>query len=122
MRSILTESLLNTMKSSLCLLTYLATSVVAGAQCAQLGVVDDGTGGSGAVGLPALVLSEIIPGDYIELFNTTGAPIVLTNTTYQLCSPFTYASLASLGPAVTVPASGYATVPSTNSKHLRVTL
>ncbi len=60
---------------------------------------------------PALVISEIDPGTFIEIYNTTSADLPLTGTAYQLCSPFVYASLASLGPTVTVPAHGYAMLP-----------
>ena len=58
----------------------------------------------GAIGLPALVISEVNPGQYVELFNTTGADIVLPGP-YFLCSNFLYAQVAG-----TVPAGGYATV------------
>jgi hypothetical protein len=59
----------------------------------------------------ALVLSEINPGDYIELYNNTVSAIALGSTDYWLCSPFNYCALNSLAPGVTVPAGGYATVP-----------
>lgn len=58
-----------------------------------------------------LVISEINPGDYIELYNNTGAPIALGSSPYWLCSPFVYESLSTLGAGITVPAGGYATVP-----------
>ena len=76
------------------------------AQCdPDLAPLDDGSGVFGAVGLPAVVISEINPGDYIELFNTTASDF---NTTgYWFCSPFTYTQVG----AVVVPAGGYATVP-----------
>lgn len=75
------------------------------AQCEPaLDPLDDGSGAFGAVGLPAVVISEINPGDYIELFNTTGSDF---NTTgYWFCSPFTYTQVG----AVIVPAGGYATI------------
>ncbi|MCB9559201.1 MAG: hypothetical protein H6708_02190 [Kofleriaceae bacterium] len=47
----------------------------------------------------------------IELYNNTASPIALSSTAYWLCSPFVYKDLASLAPAVTIPAGGYATVP-----------
>ncbi len=75
-----------------------------------LAPVDDGSGAGGAVGLPSIVISEINPGDYIEVFNTTAAPINLDDSTMQLCSPFTYAALSSVGAGITVPAGGYAVV------------
>ncbi|MCI0451232.1 MAG: T9SS type A sorting domain-containing protein [Candidatus Latescibacteria bacterium] len=74
------------------------------AQCPELEPLDDGSGAFGAIGLPALVISEVNPGQYVELFNTTGADIVLPNI-YFLCSHFVYAQVAG-----TVPAGGYATV------------
>lgn len=74
------------------------------AQCPELDPLDDGSGVFGAIGLPALVISEVNPGQYIELFNTTGSDIVLPGV-YFLCSHFVYAQVAG-----TVPAGGYATV------------
>jgi hypothetical protein len=59
----------------------------------------------------ALVISEINPGDYIELFNTTAAPIALGSSPYWLASPHSYCGLAQLAPGITVPAWGFATVP-----------
>ena len=90
------------------LLTVLVTLLGAGfarAQCdPDLNPLDDGSGAFGAVGLPAVVISEINPGNYIELFNTTASDF---NTTgYWFCSPFTYTQVG----AVIVPAGGYATV------------
>jgi hypothetical protein len=78
---------------------------------ATLAVQDDGSGASGGVPIPDLVISEINPGDYIELFNTTGTPIMLGNGSFQFCSPFTYQALSTLAPSVVVPAGGFATVP-----------
>jgi hypothetical protein len=60
---------------------------------------------------PALVISEIDPGTFIEVYNTTSSDIPLSSTAYQLCSPFVYAALATLGAGVVVPARGYATLP-----------
>lgn len=74
------------------------------AQCLDLDPLDDGSGAFGAIGLPSLVISEVNPGQYVELFNTTGADIVLPGV-YFLCSHFVYAQMAG-----TVPAGGYATV------------
>lgn len=74
------------------------------AQCPDLGPLDDGSGALGAVGLPALVISEVNPGDYVELFNTTGSDIILPSI-FWLCSSFEYAQVAG-----TVPAHGYLTV------------
>jgi len=63
-----------------------------------------------AAGLQDLVLSEINPGDYIEVYNATGAPIALDATTYQLFSgPDSVAIDATgVGAGVTVAAHGYA--------------
>ena len=72
------------------------------AQCPELDVLDDGTEFHP---LPALVISEVNPGDYVELFNTTNGDIVLPGI-YWLCSDLQYAQVAG-----TVPAGGYATVP-----------
>jgi hypothetical protein len=72
---------------------------------------NDGSGAMGGVGLPSLVISEIDPGGYIELFNSTNNPIALGASTQWLCSPFSYAELSALAPAVTVPAHGYAVIP-----------
>jgi hypothetical protein len=57
-----------------------------------------------------LVISEIDPGSHIEIYNPTGAAINLSTSSYQLCSPFVYAALATLGPG-TVPAGGYYLLP-----------
>jgi hypothetical protein len=78
---------------------------------ADLIPLDDGSGSNGAVGLPTLVMSEIDPGGYIELFNTTNNPIALGASTQWLCSPFAYEQLSTLAPSVTVPAHGYAVIP-----------
>ena len=78
---------------------------------ASLNVLDDGSGANGTVGLPDLVMSEISPGNYIEVFNTTLAAIPLNAAPHWLCSPFAYAQLATLAPTTTVPAGGFATIP-----------
>jgi hypothetical protein len=75
------------------------------AQCPDLDPLDDGSGALGAIGLPALVISEVNPGEYIELFNTTASDITLPSV-YWLCSSFVYAQSAG-----TIPAGGYATIP-----------
>lgn len=81
-----------------------------------LAVQDDGGGADGAVGLPDLVISEVRPAEYIELFNTTDGDIDLSGTTHAFCSPFLYADLADLHApgedtgSVTVPAGGFATI------------
>ena len=59
-------------------------------------------------GIPDLIISEINPGDYIEVFNTTDQPLDLSASPYWWCAPFQYAPVAR---AVVVPAGGYATLP-----------
>ena len=59
---------------------------------------------------PDLVITEIDPGDYIELTNTTGADIDLSSAPYvdyRFCSPFEYMELG----AAIVPAGGSAQLP-----------
>lgn len=60
-----------------------------------------------------LVLSEIDPGPggYVELYNNSASPIALGSSPASLCSPFRYASIASLGAGITIPAFGYALIP-----------
>ena len=84
---------------------FLFTEVSA-QSCPPLNPANDNTGIA-----VDLLLSEINPGDYIELYNTTGTDIALSSVQQQLCSPFTYAALQTLAPAVVVPANGYATIP-----------
>jgi hypothetical protein len=99
------------------------------------GVVDGGSvdGGAGDGGVacapalnptapdggtvPGLVISEIKPGEYIEVFNPGAEPIdfsMAMQNPHQFCSPFNYEPLSTLsdpgggGTAVTVPAGGYA--------------
>lgn len=82
--------------------------VNAHAQCdPPLDPLDDGSGAFGAVGLPAVVISEIKPGPggYIEYFNTTAAPFNVSP--WWLCSPFDYAGAG----LIMVPAGGYVTIP-----------
>ncbi|MEM9190501.1 MAG: lamin tail domain-containing protein [Myxococcota bacterium] len=77
----------------------------------DLGVRPDGSDAFGGVSRPPLVISEIDPGDFIELYNRTSQPIPLMGDSYQLCSSPMYIDLAMLAPGVTVPANGYATIP-----------
>jgi len=92
----------------LALCALFALPSVANAQCdPPLDPVADGSVNP----LPSLIMSEINPGDYIELFNTTASPIALSASPFWLCSPFDYAQLSAIAGAVTVPAGGYATVP-----------
>ncbi|MEE9270541.1 MAG: hypothetical protein V3V49_09810 [Candidatus Krumholzibacteria bacterium] len=92
--------------------TALALPLPASAQpdsCLTLAALDDGTG-LPAGGIPDLIMSEISPGAFIELYNTTSAPIPLAGVTHNLCSPLAYLPL-NLFPGVIVPAGGYATIP-----------
>lgn len=66
--------------------------------------------GSTMGGPQTMVISEINPGQYIELYNNTGSPIALASTAFQLCSPFNYVPLATHAPTTIVPAGGYATI------------
>jgi hypothetical protein len=75
---------------------------------ANLNVQDDAS--SGGQSLPALVISEISPGNYIELFNTTNAAIDLSMNSYEFCSPFDYhsvANLAMMNLTTVAPAKGF---------------
>jgi len=72
------------------------------AQCPELDPLDDGTVPHG---FPVLVISEVNPGEYIELYNTTASDITLPGI-YWFCSSFVYAQVAA-----TIPAGSYATVP-----------
>jgi hypothetical protein len=78
------------------------------AVCAtDLDPADDGSGAA----RQALIMSELNPFDYIELYNNTASPIDLDTADYWFCSPFNYCALSDVGAGVTVPAGGYATVP-----------
>ncbi len=90
--------------SSILTIAFLWSASSAAAQCVDLAPADDGTGVS--IGL---VISEIDPGNYIEVYNFTSSNIDLAASTFQLCSPFSYASVAGLG-VTDVPAKSYATL------------
>jgi len=73
----------------------------------DLGVQDDGSTG-GADTIPDLVISELNPGDYLEVFNPTGSTVDISMTpysAYRWCAPFQYAPLA---PTISIPAGSYA--------------
>lgn len=72
----------------------------------DLSPTDDGSGIAAD-----LVLSEIDPGNFIELYNSTSAPISLANVAHQLCSPFAYRALSQSAPEVTVAPGGFAQIP-----------
>lgn len=67
----------------------------------SLTINNDGTG----IAQP-LVISEINPGDYIEVFNNSGEEINLATSTAQFCSPFEYQALKLLSTAK-IPAGGF---------------
>jgi hypothetical protein len=68
---------------------------------------DDGTG------LPVdLVISEINPGEYLEVANATTGAIDINSVAHNFCSPFNYVALADLvAGATVVPADGYVRLP-----------
>ncbi len=89
--------------------------------------VDDGSG-LPTGGIPDLIITEINPGDFIEVFNTTDAPIDLATapqTSYQWCSaassPFRYAGL---NPKIVIPPNSYAVLdwPTTFSSNANDTI
>ena len=76
----------------------------AGACCAApLDPLDDGTELPPG-GIPDIIISEIKPGAYIEVFNPTGGDVDLSIVPWQWCVPFVYQAVAV--PAI-VPAGGY---------------
>ena len=60
---------------------------------------------------PALIISAINPGESIELFNDGGSSVDLSASAGDLCSPFTYITLATLAPETTIRPGEYATLP-----------
>lgn len=83
---------------------YTGALDAAGACCAApLNPLDDGTELPPG-GIPDIIISEIKPGEYIEVFNTTGGAIDLTFVAWQWCVPFVYQAVAV---PVIVPAGGY---------------
>ena len=60
---------------------------------------------------PALIISAIDPGESIELFNDSGSSVDLSASTGDLCSPFTYVTLATLAPETVIGPGEYATLP-----------
>lgn len=73
--------------------------------CVDLAPVDDGTGRQ------ALLLSELSPTVFIELFNATGAALTLDQGDWGLQARGVTFLLKDLAPVVTVPAHGYANFP-----------
>jgi hypothetical protein len=63
-------------------------------------------------GLPVdLLISEIDPGDHIELYNPQTSPLALAGVLHHLTSPLEAVKVAALGASVVVPARGYARLP-----------
>ncbi len=72
----------------------------------DLDVQDDGT----TQGHESIVISEIKPGDYVELFNRTDEPVDLTTfDAHSWCSFPSYSPVRD--DVVTIAAKGYATIP-----------
>ncbi len=67
-------------------------------------------GGTATQTLPGIIFSEIDPGSYIELFNTTDSDIALSGIGHRFCAPFAYVALSD-NAGVVVPANGYAELP-----------
>lgn len=55
--------------------------------------IDDGTGLPPG-GIPQVIISEIKPGEYIEIYNTTDSDINLTAIPWWFCAPFQYVPVA----------------------------
>lgn len=72
-----------------------------------LAPVDDGT----SAARQALLLAEVNPGDYIELYNNTGADIDLDASTVQIVSGSMTVALSTAGAGVTIHASGRHDIP-----------
>jgi len=60
------------------------------------------------MGATDLVMSEIRPGEHVELHNPTEADIDLSEGDYWFCSPFIYIDLERVGEVI--PAGGYLTI------------
>lgn len=74
--------------------------------CDDLAPVSDHTGV-----LPDLVISELVPGSYIELFNTGRRGVPLSSAPHALCEDLACSLLADLAPGAEVPPGGYARLP-----------
>ena len=76
----------------------------AGACCAApLDPLDDGTELPPG-GIPDIIISEMKPGEYIEVFNATAGDVALSIVPWWWCMPFVYQPVAV---PVIVPAGGY---------------
>ena len=90
----------------------LPDALVAGADgpvaaCTSLSPGDDASGAARR----ALIISEIDPGTFIEVYNASAAAIDLGTSLAWFCSPFTYASMATLGAGITLAPGGRAALP-----------
>ena len=84
--------------------TFTGTRLDDGPCCAgPLAPIDDGTGLPPG-GISPIIISEIKPGEYIEIYNTTDTDIDLTAIPGWFCAPFQYVPVAT--PA-SVPAGGF---------------
>lgn len=70
---------------------------------APLDPVDDGTDLPPG-GIPQVIISEIKPGEYIEIYNTTDSDINLAAVPWWFCAPFQYVPVAT---QASVPAGGF---------------
>jgi hypothetical protein len=68
--------------------------------------IDDGTG----LDRQTLLLAEINPGDFVELFNNAPAEVDLGATVVHIASGAVSVALSTVGTGVTIPAGGRATV------------
>ena len=93
------------------LLTLLGGGMVATEALALCPPLDPQNDGTAYFPIPDLVIAEIAPGDFLVLFNTTGAPILIDAVTHNLYSPFNSIALSVAGSGVTVPALGFAVIP-----------
>jgi hypothetical protein len=88
----------------LCLGSSAALS--AGPECAPLDPVPDGSGTAAD-----LVISEIVPGSHIELFNATGLGISFSGAGRVISSPFTSYLLSTLAPGAHAAPFGFVQLP-----------
>jgi CSLREA domain-containing protein len=72
----------------------------------RLDPADDGTGL-----LVDLVVSEVAPGQHIELYNPSASPMPLWQVAHRLMSPPFSVPVATLAPDAIAPARGYVTLP-----------
>lgn len=61
--------------------------------------------------IPELIISEIVPGEYVELYNSAYTEIDLSNVDQQLVSGRQHVGVAELGNGETIPARGYRQLP-----------